>query len=470
MPARAFPAWTRPPWIALAALTLLWALLYLPNAGLPSLYYEEGRHALAAKAMLDAGNWLRPTVLGQAFIDKPPLLFWLIAGLGALFGGIGEWAVRWPSLLAVLATALAIAAWLKGRVRPEVAVLGGAAFLLNPTIMEKAALGEPDTLVTAFSAIAYLLWLDGRHRPTLARFAAVAALLALAAMTKQAVMLGFFAGAAILVLALERARPAAWIALGAAILLALVPWAMWAASIRQPGDATQLAYALRLYGPPPGYALAQLSMLGEFLAETLPWSLIALPALIPPWRRRLGIDAALARPAAAYALACPAVLALWPSAVPRYLMPALPGLVICAALTLESLWLRRWVRRLVLGVVLLLVLAQLGLRLVAVPFYLPSTRASAEAAAEIERIVATAPDRPQGPLVVAGLHGFHNAAWYLRPHPRHLRLDELPGPVRPAWVLTGPASLAAVTKAWPGATPALANKWHAMILLKIPPP
>ncbi|MBL8704234.1 MAG: glycosyltransferase family 39 protein, partial [Rhodospirillales bacterium] len=367
----------------------------------------------------------------------------------------------------VLATALAIAAWLRGRVRPEVAVLGGAAFLLNPTIMEKAALGEPDTLVTAFSAIAYLAWLDGRHRPSVGRFAAVAALLALAAMTKQAVMLGFFAGAAILVLALERARPAAWIALAATLAAALVPWAIWAAAIREPGDATQLGYALRLYGPGPGYVLAQLSMLGEYAAETLPWSLAALPALIPPWRRRLGIDAALARPAAAYALACPAVLALWPSAVPRYLMPALPGLVICAALTLESLWLRRWVRRLVLGAIIFLVLAQLGLRLVAMPFYLPGTRASAEAAAAIERIVATAP----GPLVVAGLHGFHNAAWYLRPHPRHLRLDEFPGSTRPAWVLTAAPSLDLVQKAWPTATSAgVAQPPLPMILLKIPPP
>lgn len=456
----------------MAALTLLWAVLFLPNAGLPSLYYEEGRHAFAALAVTEQGAWLRPQVMGQAFIDKPPLLFWLIAACGKFAGGIGEWAVRWPSLLAVLATALAIAAWLRGRVRPAIAILGGAAFLLNPTIMEKAALGEPDTLVTAFSAIAYLLWLDGRHRPSLGRLAAVAVLLALAAMTKQAVMLGFFAGAAVLVLAVERARPAAWIALAGTLAAALVPWSLWAAAIRVPGDATQLGYALRLYGPPPGYVLAQLRMLAEYTAETLPWSAIALPALVPRWRRRLGIDAGLARPAAAYALACPAVLALWPSAVPRYLMPALPGLVICAALALDALWDRQPVRRLVLGAMLFLAVAQLGLRLAAMPFYLSSTRASAEAAAAIARIAATAP----GPLVVAGLHGFHNAAWYLRPHPRHLRLDELPAAAaqegaRPAWVLTAAPSLDAVTKAWPGATTTGVPQPPApMILLRIPPP
>src|SRR5262245_14319136 len=106
------------PWTSLAALTLLWAVLFLPNAGLPSLYYEEGRHALAAEAMLETGQWLRPSALGQTFVYKPPLLFWLIAAGGALsnamgFGGVGEWAVRLPGLLSVLATALAIAAWLR---------------------------------------------------------------------------------------------------------------------------------------------------------------------------------------------------------------------------------------------------------------------------------------------------------------------------------------------------------------------
>jgi hypothetical protein len=120
-----------------------------------------------------------------------------------------------------------------------------------------------------------------------------------------------------------------------------------------------------------------------------------------------------------------------------------------------------------LSLVVLLAVAQLGLRLVAVPFYLTSTRASAEAAAAIERIVATAP----GPLVVAGLHGFHNAAWYLRPHPLHLRLDELPGAARPAWVLTAAPSLDLVQKAWPTATSAgVPQPPLPMILLKIPPP
>ncbi|MCE7960095.1 MAG: glycosyltransferase family 39 protein, partial [Acidobacteria bacterium ACB2] len=67
--------WRRPE----AAVAGIWALSLLPFAGTRDLYYEEGRYALAALDMLDHGRWLRPEVLGLGFVDRPPLLLWIVA-------------------------------------------------------------------------------------------------------------------------------------------------------------------------------------------------------------------------------------------------------------------------------------------------------------------------------------------------------------------------------------------------------
>ena len=53
---------------------------------------DEGRHASIAVAMLDSGEWLVPHLAGLHFIDKPPLLFWAMAG-GIAVLGQNEWGV-----------------------------------------------------------------------------------------------------------------------------------------------------------------------------------------------------------------------------------------------------------------------------------------------------------------------------------------------------------------------------------------
>ena len=73
----------------------LWALVLVPFAGTRNLYYEEGRYTLAALDMLQNGHWLRPEVLGEGFVAKPPLLYWLVASAISL-GGVSEWVVRAP--------------------------------------------------------------------------------------------------------------------------------------------------------------------------------------------------------------------------------------------------------------------------------------------------------------------------------------------------------------------------------------
>ncbi|GAB4371512.1 MAG: hypothetical protein Kow0062_07140 [Acidobacteriota bacterium] len=89
---------------------LLVAALVLPCVGLgtvPLLDPDEPYYAIPAREMLASGNWLLTTFGGQPWLDKPPLLYWSIAGSFAALGQ-GELAARLPSALAAVLTILLI--------------------------------------------------------------------------------------------------------------------------------------------------------------------------------------------------------------------------------------------------------------------------------------------------------------------------------------------------------------------------
>src|SRR5215813_5242170 len=64
---------------------------------------DEPRFALAAKQMVESGDWLFPHRGHELYSDKPPVMFWLQA---ASFELVHNWRVAFllPSLLAGLLT------------------------------------------------------------------------------------------------------------------------------------------------------------------------------------------------------------------------------------------------------------------------------------------------------------------------------------------------------------------------------
>ena len=68
------------PWTDLLWLFALALLLIATGIGLRDPWPpDEPRFALVARDMLATGDWLLPRVGGQAYADKPPLFFWLVA-------------------------------------------------------------------------------------------------------------------------------------------------------------------------------------------------------------------------------------------------------------------------------------------------------------------------------------------------------------------------------------------------------
>ena len=65
---------------------------------------DEPRFALAARETAEHGEWLVPQLGGRAYLNKPPLLFWLEMLAFRLLGGPTETTARVPCLVASLAT------------------------------------------------------------------------------------------------------------------------------------------------------------------------------------------------------------------------------------------------------------------------------------------------------------------------------------------------------------------------------
>src|SRR4051812_3773386 len=71
---------------SLLLLVALPALLLYPTLSFRLLEPDEGRYAQIPKEMLARGDWVVPHLQGQPYLDKPPLLYWLVMLSYKLFG------------------------------------------------------------------------------------------------------------------------------------------------------------------------------------------------------------------------------------------------------------------------------------------------------------------------------------------------------------------------------------------------
>lgn len=94
-------------WVVVAAylLPLVFAV--------PVMEDDEGLHAAIAQEMVERGDWTVPRLMGEPFLDKPVLYFWMQAASLTVLGQ-SELSVRLPGTLMALAGVLAIG-WLAGR-------------------------------------------------------------------------------------------------------------------------------------------------------------------------------------------------------------------------------------------------------------------------------------------------------------------------------------------------------------------
>src|ERR1700754_1095317 len=88
---------------ALIALFILFGVVYFGSLSSPALLDDaDSTHAEAAREMVVRGDYVTLHVNGIRYLEKAPLIYWLVA-LGYQIFSVGEIAVRLPSALALLA-------------------------------------------------------------------------------------------------------------------------------------------------------------------------------------------------------------------------------------------------------------------------------------------------------------------------------------------------------------------------------
>src|SRR5262249_44289349 len=87
-------------WPALFLLLILPGVLLYPCLSFHLFEPDEGRYAEIPREMLQRGEWVVPYLQGEPYLDKPPLLYWLVMASYRLFG-VHPWAARLVPALAV---------------------------------------------------------------------------------------------------------------------------------------------------------------------------------------------------------------------------------------------------------------------------------------------------------------------------------------------------------------------------------
>jgi len=170
-------------------LLVLTVTIYIAAAARPSLLDDaDAAHALAARAMLEQGDWAVLHINGVAWLEKPPLHYWLVAASFALLGE-NAFAARLPVALAVTGLVLLVYSFgsrffgrRAGFYAGLVMCTGVGTFLFTRVMIPEAI------YALEFTAIFYVFlraW-TGTLNPRLAAWA-VPALIGLAALTRAAI-------------------------------------------------------------------------------------------------------------------------------------------------------------------------------------------------------------------------------------------------------------------------------------------
>lgn len=358
--------------LALLLVVIVWAIASLPNLSTRAFIYEEGRNAAIARDITVRGDWLEPAIYGTRWAEKPALLPWATAAIAPWTGGVNEWSVRWPVMLAVLLTALLIQRLTRCYASLGASLFAAGGYLFCPLLLQKLTIAEPDTLVSALSFAAFYVWWGGeeRGRVGVGRWIAVALITALLSLAKGPQPAGFFViGIGVYILWRRR-----WSELWGIILAGLLPALAnigWGALVYHRGDEYNWLRYMRMNGQDTSgnYVYERVRFVIQLALEWLPMTLL-LPFLARRrWRQSIPLLAQpVVFPLLCYLCTGMALLLVWPGTGSRYAMPLTPAVAVLAAFTVQELWRRRhWLGYVAPGMLGLLTLYQLLLPSIGVP-------------------------------------------------------------------------------------------------------
>jgi 4-amino-4-deoxy-L-arabinose transferase-like glycosyltransferase len=209
----------------LLPLSLFFLVYKLGSGSLAS--WDEALYAAIAKEVVHTGDWLRFTLDGSPWTDKPPLAIWATAVMFKVFG-VNEFAARLFSALCGAGTV--IVTYFMGRelVNRWTGFLAACVLLSSSHFIRFTRFGMLDAPLTFFMTLAFFFFWLGHYRNRYLIFSGVA--IGLAVMTKGLAAFFVFPVIWLYCLLSGRAslltRSSYWVGVMIAVAIAL-PWHMY---------------------------------------------------------------------------------------------------------------------------------------------------------------------------------------------------------------------------------------------------
>ncbi|MBN3908906.1 MAG: glycosyltransferase family 39 protein [Nostoc sp. NMS1] len=335
---------TEKQWLfSLLVISLVLWLIFLGNSPLRD--WDEGTYALVAREIYRTGNWLYPTLQGEPFLLKPPLMQWLIAWCYQL-GGVQEFTIRLPG--AVL-TALGVPLlYLVGRLAFKQnlpALFAALVYLTMLPVVRHGRLAMLDGMTISFFLLLLFCLLKARQNRKYAL--GVGFCLGLIILTKGMIVLLFGAIACLFLLADRQLyllkSPYLWVG----ILLGNTPAIAWYIAQWQHYGNTflevhfqaqafdRLTQTVEGNNGPVWYYLLELVKYG------FPWLLFLPGGLYLAWKKRYETWGSLVLLGTIIYLG---TISFMRTKLPWYVMPVYPFLALAIGANLSEVWQNRHFR------------------------------------------------------------------------------------------------------------------------------
>ncbi len=178
---------------AWAAALAIFLAIYLGSAFTPALQDDvDTSHAVAAREMLTRGDYVTLHINGVRYLEKAPLMYWLVAGSFRLLG-MRDIAARLPTVAAMLGLVLLGMAWGRRAFGERAGVYTGLFTATGVGYFLFTRVLIPEAIFSLLVAAAFYCLLCALEKPNAVReWYAVYALLALAVLTKGLLALVVF--------------------------------------------------------------------------------------------------------------------------------------------------------------------------------------------------------------------------------------------------------------------------------------
>jgi 4-amino-4-deoxy-L-arabinose transferase-like glycosyltransferase len=135
-------------WLALAWLGMLATVAFGLGLGSTTrLTYHEAFVAQGAREILSSGHWWYPTIGGVPWLEKPPLPWWLVAGLGWCAGTVSPTVARLPSVVAAVSMMLGVSLLATRHYGAVIGILSAAIQATTAWTVLRGRLAEADILL-----------------------------------------------------------------------------------------------------------------------------------------------------------------------------------------------------------------------------------------------------------------------------------------------------------------------------------